>query len=135
MENYEELLTNVYSKLPKKATTGERFAVPSVDAMMIGSQTVIKNFADIATTLRRDPKHLLKFLSKELATPANIDGNRALLQAKMPQRLIQPKIEAYVKEFVICKECKRPDTRLEKMERLTMMVCEACGAKSAVKHI
>lgn len=135
MENYEELLANVYSKLPKKPTTGERFVVPTIEAVVIGSQTVIKNFSDIATTLRRDPKHLLKFLSKELAVPANIDGNRALLQSKLPQRLIQPKLEAYVKEFVICKECKRPDTRLEKMERITMMTCEACGAKSSVKHI
>ncbi|MEM7820064.1 MAG: translation initiation factor IF-2 subunit beta, partial [Candidatus Aenigmatarchaeota archaeon] len=60
---------------------------------------------------------------------------RALLQAKLPQRSIQTKLDVYVKEFIICRECKRPDTRLEKAERITILVCEACGARSAVKQI
>ncbi|MBU5557704.1 MAG: translation initiation factor IF-2 subunit beta [Candidatus Aenigmatarchaeota archaeon] len=135
MENYEELLSRVYSKLPKKEGTGERFVMPTVETVTIGHQTIIKNFGEVAAALRRDPKHLLKFLSKELATPANIDGNRALLQAKLPQRSIQTKLDVYVKEFIICRECKRPDTRLEKAERITILVCEACGARSAVKQI
>ena len=135
MPDYEELLTEVYSKLPKKAGTGERFVTPTIEAIVVGSQTVIKNFADVAAALRRDPKHLLKFLSKELAAPANLDAGRALFQTRLPQRSIQTKLEVYIKEFIMCRECKRPDTRLEKSERITLLVCEACGARSAVKQI
>ena len=135
MENYEELLAKAYSKLPKQLTGGERFSVPVIDSVTIGSQTVIKNFAEVSAALRRDPKHILKFLSKELATPANLDVGRALLQTRLPQRSIQTKLEVYVREFVICRECKRPDTRLEKIDRITAMICEACGARSSVKQI
>ncbi len=135
MEDYEEMLTKVYSKLPKLPTSGERFNIPTVDATVIGSQTVIRNFSDVAAALRREPKHLLKFLSKELAAPANISAGRALFQARLPQRSIQTKLEVYVKEFIICHECRRPDTRLDKLDRIIVMVCEACGAKSSVKQI
>lgn len=135
MENYEDMLNKVYSKLPKLSTTGERFTMPMVDVATIGSQTVIRNFGDVSAALRREPRHILKFLSKELAAPANLSAGRALFQARLPQRSIQAKLESYVKEFVICHECRRPDTRLDKMDRIMVMVCEACGAKSAVKQI
>lgn len=135
MPTYEELLAKAISKLPKGPGTGERFVVPTADAVVVGNQTVIRNFADVCGALRREPRHLLKFLSKELAAPANLDGSRAIFQSKVPQRTVQAKLESYVKEFVVCKECRRPDTRLEKAERITLLVCEACGARGAVKQI
>lgn len=135
MEDYEALLKKAYTKLPKLKVGKERFEVPSVDIAIHGSQTIIKNFAAIATTIRRDSKHLLRFLSKELAAPSHIDAGRAILQAKLSQSAIQTKLESYVKEYVVCKECKRPDTRLEKQDRITVLACEACGAKVAVKAI
>ncbi|MHA1988975.1 MAG: translation initiation factor IF-2 subunit beta, partial [Promethearchaeota archaeon] len=49
--------------------------------------------------------------------------------------IIQKKIESYVKEYVLCKECGKPDTKLIKEGRITFLKCEACGAKSSVKSI
>ena len=133
--DYEDLLNKAYEKLPETVKTSERFEVPEVETIVQGNQTLIKNFSQIFQTLRRDPKHLLKFLTKELATPADFDGNRAILQSRIPRNLIQKKLETYVKDYVLCKECGKPDTKLIKEDRISFLKCEACGAKASVKSI
>ena len=133
--DYEQLLAKAFEKLPENRGTGERFEMPVADTLLQGSGTIFKNFVQIAEKLRREPKHMMKYLTKELATPAVLDGPRAIFQSKLQLKVLQLKLEAYVKEFVICKECKRPDTQLVKEERIMIMKCEACGAKSAVKNI
>lgn len=133
--DYEELLNKAYEKLPQTAKYSDRFEIPTAETAVQGNQTIIKNFSQICEALRRDPKHLLKFLTKELATPANFDGSRANLQSKIPQSLIQKKLDTYVKDYVLCKECGRPDTKLSKEDRIIFLKCEACGAKNSVKLI
>ena len=133
--NYETLLKKAYDKLPNTVKTSDRFEVPEVDIVRQGNQTIIRNFSQICEILRRDPKHLLKFLTKELAAPANFDGSRATLQTKAHPSMIQSKLNTYVKDYVICKECGRPDTKLEKEDRIEFLKCEACGAKISVKAI
>jgi translation initiation factor 2 subunit 2 len=132
---YEKLLEKAYEKLPKVVVTGERFEIPQFEIFIQGNQTIVRNFSKICETLRRDPKHLLKYLTRELATPAAFDGVRAIFQSKIYPRLMQKKLESYVKEYVLCKECKKPDTKLIKEGRITFLKCEACGAKSSVKSI
>lgn len=135
MQSYDELLQRAIEKIPKQAGTGERFEMPVADISIQGNQTIFKNFSEIAQKLRREPKHLLKFLSKELATPASFDGSRAIFDSKLQQKSVQTKLESYVKEFVICKSCGRPDTRLIKENRIDLAKCEACGARNPVKEI
>jgi len=132
---YETLLEKAYEKLPKVETATDRFRIPIVETMIQGNQTIIKNFSQISETLRRDPKHLLKYLTRELATPAGLDNTRAVFQSKLPQRLIQQKLESYAKEYVFCKECGQPDTQLIREDRITFLKCEACGAKASAKAI
>jgi translation initiation factor 2 subunit 2 len=41
--------------------------------------------------------------------------------------------EIYVKDYLECPTCKSPDTKIEKENRISFLVCEACGAKSSLK--
>jgi translation initiation factor 2 subunit 2 len=133
--SYEELLERAYEKLPKVKEQKERFEVPQVDSDIQGNVTIFKNFVPVAQAVRREPKHLLKYLTKQMATPGNIEGPRAIFQSKLAKRVIQGKLENYVKDFVMCKECKRPDTKLVKEGRIIILKCEACGAKAGVRSI
>ncbi|MFH1229265.1 MAG: translation initiation factor IF-2 subunit beta [Candidatus Aenigmatarchaeota archaeon] len=133
--DYEALLSKAYEKLPKTGENKERLKVPIADTMIQGNQTIIKNFTQIAETIRRDPLHILKFLAKELATPTGLDGTRGILQTKLSQKMVQQKLDIYVVDYVFCKECKSPDTKLMKDDRFTFLKCEACGAKSPRKAI
>ncbi len=100
-----------------------------------GGKTVIKNFKKIANKLRRNPKHLLKYLAKELATSGNLEGDQASLKGKFKSYQIKNKLSNYIKEYVICEECGKSDTNLTNFKGTKYKRCEACGARSPVKEI
>ncbi|MBU3912921.1 MAG: translation initiation factor IF-2 subunit beta [Nanoarchaeota archaeon] len=133
MENYEKLLEQAYEKVKPIESKGDRFEVPPVQGMIEGNKTIITNFKQICDYLRRDCTHLLKFLQRELASPGTIENERLVLIKRVPSSKINEKIQAYLKEFVICKECKKPDTELTKQGEFMFVHCLACGAKHSVR--
>jgi translation initiation factor 2 subunit 2 len=135
MKTYEQMLKEAEKKISRNISKESRLEIPSPNVVIQGNRTFITNFTDIANSIRRNPKHLAKFLFRELAKPGHENGNRLVLQGKAVKNLIQNKIDAYIKEFVICKECNRPDTHIVKEDRLTFLKCEACGAKQPLRRI
>lgn len=131
-KDYKTMLDRAYKELPMLTNYVDRFTVPRANIALQGRKTVIINFKEIADQLRRDPDHLLKYLTGEMATLANFDGNRALFQGKHNAESIRGLIETYAKKYVICPVCGRPDTQLIKEKRLWFLQCEACGARSSI---
>jgi len=132
---YETLLDRVYSSLPERKSSGERFEVPAAEALVQGNRTIVKNYDAICSAIRRKPEAVAKYLFKEMAVPGVVEGGRLVLQGRFGLKTINDKIAAYVETHVICKECKKPDTRLEELGRgMKMLVCEACGAKNPVRE-
>lgn len=133
--DYETLLESALEKMPKREHDKDRFQIPQVSIEPQGNKTLIKNFSDIANTLRREPAHLAKYLFKELATPGVIQGSSLILQTKLARETIQRKIDSYVSNYVYCKICGEPDTKFVKEGRITFIHCDACGARSTYKAI
>jgi len=133
MTNYEQLLDDAYSKIKKSDASSERFEISKVQGHFEGKRTILTNFFQTASYFRRTPEHFLKFLLKELATSGQVEGDRLILNNKLPSAKINEKIEQYAKEFVICKECGKPDTELSKQDRFMFIHCLACGAKHTVR--
>lgn len=134
MTDYESLLNEAYSKVKVVEGKGDRFEIPQIEGHIEGKKTILTNFLSIASHIRRDPEHFQKFILKELATSGQMDGERLVLNNKIPSTKINAKVEQYVKEFVICKECGKPDTELRKENRLNFINCLACGAKHPVRE-
>jgi len=130
--SYREMLQRAQEQLPRKLEKYDRFEVPRPHIVQVGKKTLIQNFKEIADVLNRDPKHLLKFLSGEMATLATIDGTRAIFQGVFKGDTIKNLVDTYVERYVICPVCKRPDTRIVKEKRISFLVCEACGARSSI---
>ena len=135
MKSYKEMLEEARNKISTKVEKVSRLEVSESRVEIQGNRTFITNFIDITNSIRRDPKHLAKYLFRELAKPGHIDGNRLVLQGKVIKSLIDDKIKNYIKEFVYCPECNRPDTHFEKEERIIFLKCEACGAKHVLRRI
>lgn len=133
MKTYEELLKNARKNLPAGTASGERFEPPKAKIVLQGSKTIIHNFDIICQKLRRDAKMLSKYLGKELAVPAAIDGPRLILHGKLSERQVSERLSNFIKYYVVCNECKRPDTKIVEEQGVKIMVCEACGARSPVK--
>lgn len=135
MEEYERLLDRARSQVPPEVFESKRFDIPRVMIFVEGNRTIIKNYKDITLVLNRDPQHLLKYLMRELATSGVIEGQRAVFQGKFTSKSLDDLISRYTKTYVLCSECGKPDTHIEKQDRFQFLVCEACGAKASVKTI
>lgn len=130
---YEQRLDKLYLEVKPIKSTGERFEIPKCEGHVEGSKTIISNFTQLVSILRRNPEHFAKFLMRELASPGQIEGERLILNRKLNSQRINDKIEEYAKEFVICPQCKKPDTELIKDKDFLFIHCLACGAKHSVR--
>jgi translation initiation factor 2 subunit 2 len=133
--NYDDLLKRACEQMPEVSTKKERLEMPRIMLQTVGMRTVISNFKEIADSLDRDPQHLLKFLTREMATAATFHESRAIFQGKFRTDSFERLLQRYQESYVICPVCKRPDTKILKEKRLTFLVCNACGARSSVKQL
>ncbi len=132
LDSYDALLDRALAGITRRGSSGERFELPRAMVSVIGARTIVNNFAEIVDRLNRDPHHVLKYLAKEMATAGSYEGGKGYFQGKFSQETINRLIGVYTNRFVICPVCKRPDTKVERKERLSFLVCEACGARSSI---
>ena len=131
---YEDLLEQAYEQVQETGGGGSgRFDVPKIEGHFQGKKTILTNFFQISSHLGRSGEHFQKFILKELATSGYKSGERLVLNNKIPRKKIDDKIDKYVREFVICKECGKPDTEIKKEGKVSYVHCLACGASHPIR--
>ncbi|MFX1475892.1 MAG: translation initiation factor IF-2 subunit beta [Promethearchaeota archaeon] len=133
--DYQVLLQRARSQVPPEAYERPRFTIPKVSAFIQGPRTVIRNFKEITDTLRRDPRHLIRFLARELATAGEMRGRQAIFNGRFNTRALDELVERYTKEYVLCPICNGPDTDMKREERLLVLVCSGCGGRTPLRSI
>jgi len=134
MKSYEAMLDDAYNKIKIVTTSSDRFEIPNVQGKVQGKNTFIININEIASYIRRPVEHLAKFLQKELAVSGVLEKDRLVLKTMLNSAKVNEKIELYVKEFVTCTECKKPDTEIISEKGIKFKHCLACGAKSPIRY-
>ncbi len=119
--------------LPDESEETSRFEIPKVKGHVEGAKTIINNWHQIATSLRRKPEHMLKYVQKEMATPGEIIKDSVVFGSKLIAGKINEKIEQYAQDFVICPTCGKPDTKLSKEAGVFFLTCQACGSKNSIR--
>lgn len=130
---YATLLKRARDTIPEIVSDHQRFQIPEADVIYEGKITIIRNFQDICDALARSCDHLMAYLLRELGTPGTMDGRRVILKSRIAEARIADRIGEYVNLYVMCTECQRPDTHLEKDGRTLVLMCMACGAHRPVK--
>jgi translation initiation factor 2 subunit 2 len=133
--NYDELLKRACSQMPQVSVKRERLELPRLFITNVGVRTIITNFKEVADVLNRDPQHILKFLTREMATAATFNDSRAIFQGRFRRDSFERLLQRYIENFVTCPVCNRPDTKIVKEKRLSFLVCNACGARSSIKQL
>jgi translation initiation factor 2 subunit 2 len=133
MMTYEGLAKRFRELTPFKGEEKTRFEVPKVKGRIQGKKTIINNLKQIADFLDRDEKFLLSYLLKELATKGINEGQYTTFNGNFNAERINEKVAKFVNEFVNCRECKKPDTKLVKKDRVMFIECMACGAKYPIR--
>jgi len=133
---YETLLDRLYSSVKVKGIKTEVFEMPKADVVVIGGYTVLRNFKSIVDSLRRNARHLQKYLLKELAAAGSVDESGALIiHGRFSSRAINVLLERYIKYYVKCPTCGSWHTVIKKKKKVPFLVCEACGAETSIKPV
>jgi len=139
---YDDLLSRVFNIIREKnpnVIEGEKIKLtlkPPQVARIGTKRTSFSNFGEICKSLKRQEKHLHQYLLAELGTNGSIDANNALIiKGRFQQKQIESVLRSYIKEYVICKTCRSPDTLLQKEERLSVLLCGNCRSRYFVSGI
>ena len=132
LPDYETMLTRALENLPEEVLSTSSFEVPKVVGHIQGQRTVLSNVHQIASFLNRDVNDLVKYILRELATPGDLKPKGLILGRKVSAGRINEKVRQFTREFVLCKECGKPDTKVSKENRITFLRCMACGARHPV---
>ncbi|MBI4053489.1 MAG: translation initiation factor IF-2 subunit beta [Candidatus Diapherotrites archaeon] len=132
---YEKMLDRLYMSLPEKTLSKERFEVPEASSFIQGAKTVVRNYSQLLKIMRREEKHLFRFIAKEIGTAASVEGGSLVLNGKFSQDQVRKLFMDYFKTFVLCPECGKPDTQVIAWQSVRALKCEACGAVTPVKGL
>lgn len=99
-----------------------------------GIKTVLMNVTDVAASLNRDAPEITKFFGCELGsqtTYAN-DTDRAVVNGAHRDQDLQNHLSRYIENFVLCKNCRLPETHYKIKDGMISQKCLACGSKDVV---
>ncbi len=132
---YERMLDRLYMMLPEKTSSMERFELPMLDISVQGKKTLIRNFSQALKAVARGEKQFYKYVTKETATAATIEEGKLVLNGKFFAENINRLWANYLNEYVLCHECKKPDTQIIERNGVKVLKCTACGAMSAIRKL
>lgn len=105
--------------------------VPKVEGRGNGIKTVIVNVCDIGTSLNRDASEITKFFGCELGaqTTMSIEEDRYIVNGSHNPQQLQQLMAKYIELFVLCKNCRLPETHYKIKGDCIYQKCVACGSK------
>jgi len=105
--------------------------VPKVEGRGNGIKTVIVNVSDIATALNRDASEITKFFGCELGaqTTMSVADDRYIVSGAHSLGDLEKFMAKYIELFVLCKQCRLPETHYKIKNQVISQKCMACGSK------
>lgn len=133
---YDDLLKRVFEMIGQSRPEKNKIKIPPAEVSRFGTTKVLwSNFPELLKVLNREKQHLLLYVTIELNTTANLDGNsRLVIKGRFSPGQINKIQKRYVDEYVLCKTCGSKDTMLKKQNRVHILKCESqvCGSERSV---
>ena len=130
-ENY--LVNRAYNSLERLHENKKRPQFPQPDIITKDRKTFFINFSQLCQSIDRTQDYLKRYIESQTNISTSILGDGGLkfdVQIKPPQ--IKTLITNFIKELIICKDCKSCITKLEKDSRLTFLYCSNCNSKKSI---
>lgn len=99
-----------------------------------GIKTVLANITEVALSLNREAPEITKFFGCELGSQTTyaIDTDRAIVNGAHIDNDLQKGMCKYIENFVLCKNCRLPETHYKIKDGMIYQKCLACGDKEPV---
>jgi translation initiation factor 2 beta subunit (eIF-2beta)/eIF-5 len=122
---YEQL--ELLNKNKKKPT------FPQPNIISKDRKTFFINFNEICIAIDRTPEYVKKYLETETNISTSILGDGGLkFDVSIKPQQIKNIITIFIKELIICKDCRSCITALEKDTRLLYLYCSNCNSKKSI---
>lgn len=122
---YEQL--ELLNKNKKKPT------FPQPNIISKDRKTFFINFSEMCVAIERTPDYVKKYLETETNISTSILGDGGLkFDVSIKPQQIKNIITTFIKELIICKDCKSCITTLEKDTRVLIMYCYNCNSKKSI---
>ncbi|KAF2481266.1 domain found in IF2B/IF5-domain-containing protein [Neohortaea acidophila] len=97
-----------------------------------GIKTVIVNLSNVADNLARPPSYVIKYFGFELGAQTNIDpkDDRWIINGAHEASKLQDYLDGFIGKFVLCKDCKNPETVVQVKDASITLDCKACGQRT-----
>ncbi len=97
-----------------------------------GIKTVIVNLSNVADQLDRPASYVIKYFGFELGAQTNIDpkDDRWIINGAHEATKLQDYLDGFIQKFVLCKDCKNPETVVSVKEGDIILDCKACGMRT-----
>ena len=115
-----------------------RYKMPRILAKVEGRgngiKTVLVNVTDLGTSLNREAPEITKFFGCEIGsqTSFSAETDRAIVNGAHTAQDLQTHLCRYIENFVLCENCRLPETHYKIKAGAISQKCLACGHKSAV---
>jgi len=99
-----------------------------------GIKTVIVNLSTVAQQLARPPGYVIKYFGFELGAQTNIDpkDDRWIINGAHEASKLQDYLDGFINRYVLCKDCKNPETVVNIKDGDITLDCKACGTITRV---
>ena len=97
-----------------------------------GIKTVVVNLSTVADNLARPPNYVIKYFGFELGAQTNIDpkDDRWIINGAHEASKLQDYLDGFIKKFVLCGDCKNPETVINIVNADIILDCKACGQRT-----
>ena len=94
-----------------------------------GIKTVVANLPSVAQSLARPPAYVIKYFGFELGAQTNTNpaDDRWIINGAHEASKLQDHLDGFISKFVLCKNCKNPETDIKIKDGNILLDCKACG--------
>ena len=97
-----------------------------------GIKTLLTNVTEVGASLAREPSEITKFFGCILGSQTTFAGDRHIVNGSHNANDLQKHLCKYIEAFVLCKQCKLPETHYKIKGGIISQKCQACGNKDQV---
>ncbi|MEM0476123.1 MAG: hypothetical protein QW367_00595 [Candidatus Aenigmatarchaeota archaeon] len=134
MKSYEEMLEEALKKLPDVFISSDRYAIPEIEVKYEKNKTYVLNIKEILFKIKRKEEDFKGDFSRIVGIPARFENDILVLNGLVNKEILRKKLEDYIKNFVICDVCNKPETIIIEENKIRYLKCEACGNKKILRY-
>ncbi|KAI9504380.1 eukaryotic translation initiation factor 5 [Coemansia spiralis] len=115
-----------------------RYQMPKMQGKIEGKgngiKTVLPNITDVARALSRPPSYATKYFGTELGAQTKMDekNEKYIVNGAHEVSKLQDILDGFIDKFVLCGNCKCPETDLIVKDQFIVKKCKACGKRTDV---